>query len=415
MNIIDVKKKDKQTRIGIFSAAIVFTVVLMSLVIILDRRGIQSQQRLLAESIENQLISISVAARDIIDPDMIDSYNSTEDVAADMERFVAVRQELRDLAKSTGADFIYVLKYVDNEVHFVMDTDEEDESVFIPYKPADVHLAAFAGETASGVMNVVDEYGSYNTAAIPLYKDGKVIAVISADIEDKYYQSSIDTAKWNFIILIVALFIVLAGMIVVIFVLLHRISRMQNQLRFIAHHDTVTGLPNRQYLLDFLEVKTRDEEHAPFALVFIDLDNFKTINDTAGHDMGDEVLKKVGQFLESTGKWTHSFRPAAGHINIAARVGGDEFIQVADGIKTEEDAENLAKKLILDFSGDIFKEYRETYGLGLSIGIALYPMHTEAYHVLIKYADVAMYHAKHSGKNDYCIYRPELGAATDIR
>lgn len=408
MNIIDEKRKDHKIRSGVIAISLLVSVCLLCIVLFLNQRSTSGQQQLLKESIENQLISISVAARDILDTDAIARYQTPEDVENDWEHFVAVRSDLRDLAGNTGADYIYVLKYIDGKAMFIMDTDEEDESIFIPYELSRVHREAFLGHTSSGVMNVTDAYGSYNTAALPILKDGKVIAIICTDIEDTYYASSERRARDSAILLIGVLGVVLTGVIILIILLLRRIGRMQNQLRFIAHHDTVTGLPNRQYLLDLLDIRTRSPVKKPFALVFIDLDNFKTINDRAGHDTGDEVLKKIGAFLESGGKTVHSFRPSAGRINIAARVGGDEFIQIVDDIETEEAAAHLAKDLFTRFSDGTFASYRDRYGLGLSIGIALYPLHTESYHVLIKYADIAMYHAKHNGKNSYRIYEADM-------
>ncbi|MGF7001884.1 diguanylate cyclase (GGDEF)-like protein [Lachnospiraceae bacterium PFB1-21] len=406
MNIIEAKKKDHKARTIIIALLLFFAALLFAAVLFLENTNTQKQQELLKDSIENQLRSITLAARDLTSPELIESYDSEADIHKDEDTFIEFRQELRTLAKNTGADYIYILKYVDGECMFIMDTDEEDESVFIPYEPAAVHEEAFAGKIASGVMNVEDEYGSYNTAAAPIMHNGQIIGIISVDIEDHYIEESINQANQVFIALVAVISVILIAMISLIVFLMYRVNRMQEQLRILAHHDTVTGLPNRQYLLDVLDEKMKHKKS--FALIFIDLDNFKTINDTAGHDTGDEVLKMVGKYLDHTKKNVTAFRPSAGHLNIAARVGGDEFIQVVDHIETVEQAKKLATDLLEGFQGSEFAHYREKYGLGMSIGVALYPEHTNNYHILIKYADIAMYHAKHGGKNAYRIYEETM-------
>lgn len=403
INIID--KKIKRI-IAIVIAA--FIVLMLVLVVGMNIQSTAAQRRLLEDSIENQLLSITVAARDILDADTINRYQSLADVEADFEAFAATREQLRTLARETGADFIYVLKYIGDDVMFVMDTDEEDESVFIPYTPAPVHLSAFAGKDSVGVMNVEDEYGSYNTAAVPIFQNGKVIAVVSVDIEDYYLKESNSQATRSQIILLCAMVVALGAMAGMIIFLLSRVARMQQQLSTMARRDAVTGLPNRQYLMEYLQVKTQDTQSEPFALFFIDLDNFKKVNDTAGHDAGDELLRKIATFLEMGPEASQVFRPAPGALNVAARIGGDEFVQVVDGIETEEQAAQAAQKLLSDFSSGAFAHFEESYGLGLSVGISIYPRHSRNFHVLIKYADVAMYHAKHGGKNDYRVYREDM-------
>ena len=98
----------------------------------------------------------------------------------------------------------------------------------------------------------------------------------------------------------------------------------------------------------------------------------------------------------------------SGALNIAARVGGDEFIQVVGGVDTAEKAAEIAGRLLADFKSQHLDRYIEKYNVGLSVGVALYPYHSDNYHVIIKYADMAMYAAKHAGKNQFCVYTDEL-------
>lgn len=370
---------------------------------------------ILEESIKSQLISISIAARGILDVDKFDSYNSMEDINNDIEFYEETRARLRSLQEQVGAEYIYALKLIDGKYYFVFDTDYEDEAVFIEYEIYPVHERAFLGEESAGVMNVIDEYGNFNSGAVPILKDGKVIGIISTDIEDTYIQESNQTAFNNYFILILSLVITIGTMIVIISLLLKNINKIQDKLFRMANYDVLTGLPNRQYLMSYLTtlVKKTSDKQVPFALLLIDLDNFKKVNDNAGHDAGDELLRHIAAYLESIHENAKQFRPAAGILNVSARIGGDEFIQIIPGIATEDELQMVIKKLLDNFSSNTLDHYIEKYQVGMSIGAALFPYHSENYNVLIKFADMAMYYAKNSGKNTYCIYNEELNDIID--
>lgn len=364
-------------------------------------------RNILADSVKSQLISISITAREMIDIEAFMAY--TDDTVAELPAYQETLHKLRALANSVGANYIYALKRQGDHYVFVFDTDEEDPSIFIPYELSPVHEAAFAGRNVADIMNVEDEYGSFNTGAVPLIHNGQVVGIISTDIEDTYLASSYNTALWNAILLLSILFLVMAVVFVLIVRLFRRIRVMQGKLERQALYDAVTGLPNRQYLMDYLTWLTQDPDKTPFGLFFIDLDNFKTVNDKAGHDAGDELLRQIADYLDASTANAKSFRPSPGRVNIAARVGGDEFIQVVVGVDTHEKAADVALQLLEGLKTANVSRYAEKYNVGLSIGAALFPYDTSDYHVLIKYADIAMYNAKHGGKNQYRLYVDEMG------
>ena len=159
------------------------------------------QRDILEESIRSNLISIAVAARSHLDVDKFESYNDAADAEADAEEYYRVRDDLRYLQKSAGATYIYALKLIDGKYFFIFDTDPEIESIaeIIDEYETDspVYADAFDGRDSAGVMNVADKWGDFNTAAVPVYKNGRVIGIICADIEDNLVRSSRTASVMN--------------------------------------------------------------------------------------------------------------------------------------------------------------------------------------------------------------------------
>ena len=365
---------------------------------------------ILEESISSGLISSSIAARELLDIDRFDSYNSIEDVKNDAEAYEQTLGDLRNLQKQIGVTYIYALKNIDGKYYFVFDTDEESDTLFDEYEIYPVHERAFLGEDSAGIMNVTDEYGDFNTGAVPIFKNGVVIGIISTDIEDSYIKESNAASERNTFVLILTLVVTMCFMTAVVALLLRSVRKMQDKLFRMANYDVLTGLPNRQFLMTYMpEIAGKAlAKQTPFAFFLIDLDNFKRVNDNAGHDAGDELLQHIARYLDTVHNNSKSFRPAAGSLNVSARIGGDEFVQIIPGVSTEEEAMEVARKVLDNFSSQTIDRFVEKYQVGLSIGVALFPYHTENFNVLIKYADMAMYHAKKSGKHSIRIYNDEM-------
>ncbi len=388
-----------------------FCLLLLALMLAINWKDQKDSRKLLFNSIESQLISISAGAREIIDPDQFAGYNQPADIANN-PAYDRTLSKLRQLANSTQAKYIYALKKIDDSYVFIFDTDPVDPAVFGSYEIAPVHMEAFRGKEASGVMNMKDEYGSFNTGAVPILKDEKVIGIVATDTDDHLVAQNLAETNRNTWLLTGVVATVMAIMFGLLHYLLHRIKQMQDNLTRIAHYDTVTGLPNRRFLLESLGRMGQDANRNPFALLFIDLDNFKGVNDQAGHDAGDALLSRIGGYLSKfTRVERHStqvYRPGAGKLNVAARIGGDEFILVVPHVANAEDAAAFTGRLLVDFQKQAIDPNIQKYRVGMSIGIALYPTQSEDYNVLIKYADIAMYAAKKAGKNRYCIYEDSL-------
>ena len=159
-----------------------------------------------------------------------------------------------------------------------------------------------------------------------------------------------------------------------------------------AAHDPLTGLPNKTLMDDRLAMacERADREKTLAALLFIDLDGFKGVNDSHGHEAGDRVLVEVARRLEA----------GLRKVDTAARLGGDEFLVVLDGISSRADADTVAAKLI-ELVGQPIDVGGEAVRIGVSIGIAVFPDDTRQVSDLVRLADGAMYAVKRAGKNSY--------------
>ena len=393
--------KYKRTVLSVFCG---FFIVVFIVVLAVNMKTHTDAQTLLKDSVCNQLISISVAAREIINIDAFLTYDNEK--MLEESAYQTTLKQLRDLQEQVGAKYIYALRMLDGQAMFIFDTDPE--GFFDSYELSPVHMDAFAGRESASIMNVQDKWGSFNTGAVPIWKDGNVVGIVSADIEDTFISKSRTDNLRNTILLASALGIMLIAIMIAMNIMLSKLKQVQDKLHHMAHYDKLTDLPNRQYLFEQLEHLSKNKPFEPFAVFFIDLDNFKTVNDSAGHDAGDELLQRISKFLETPDENSQVFRPTSGRLNVTARIGGDEFIIVVTKIETSEDAAVYAKSLLDSFGSTGFDRFITEYDVGLSVGVSLFPHHTEDFNVALKYADIAMYHAKRSGKNQYMIYDESL-------
>ena len=180
---------------------------------------------------------------------------------------------------------------------------------------------------------------------------------------------------------------------------LDEIERQKNVLYHQAHHDSLTGLPNRILFMDRLSQSlTRAQRYdTQLALLFIDLDEFKQINDSLGHEVGDLVLKAVTKRLLGVIRKGDTL----------ARLGGDEFTIVMEDLQGSQSASLLAQK-ILDSLATPFEIESHILYISTSIGISLYPDDDISTEQLLKFADTAMYKAKHDGRNNFKYYSKEM-------
>ncbi|MGE5174574.1 MAG: putative bifunctional diguanylate cyclase/phosphodiesterase [Betaproteobacteria bacterium] len=189
----------------------------------------------------------------------------------------------------------------------------------------------------------------------------------------------------------------------------------EKQFRVLAYYDALTGLPNRSLLKEVLGQaikKAAREKNGALGLLFIDLDYFKRINDSLGHEVGDELLRAVTQrLLVSTRSSDYIARTEDSDVSdMLSRLGGDEFTVLLHNLAHTEDAGKVAARIQKDLSEAFVIAEREIF-ISASIGIALYPHDGENVQDMLKNADVAMYHAKSNGRNNYQYYSPVMNFA----
>jgi len=183
-------------------------------------------------------------------------------------------------------------------------------------------------------------------------------------------------------------------------------KKSEEKVRHIAFHDSLTQLPNRTLFYDRLEraIKDAHREKTKVALMFIDLDRFKIVNDTLGHHIGDVLLQEIAERLKDNVR----------NSDTVARLGGDEFVVILPDIARARDVSKVAIKLLENINQPIVIEENELYTTP-SIGISLYPTDGLTVEALMQSADTAMYHVKEAGKNNFQYFTQAMTKAAQAR
>ncbi len=172
-------------------------------------------------------------------------------------------------------------------------------------------------------------------------------------------------------------------------------KRTEDRLTYLAQYDHLTGLVNRTLFRDrlLLALARSKRKQQPLGLMLLDLDRFKAVNDTCGHDVGDQLLKAVAD----------RFRSCVREVDTVARMGGDEFAVILDGVSDRQDIVTVAQRILEAIRKPFFVDGRPQ-SVGVSIGITVYPQDEQSVDELLKHADAAMYRAKQRGGNTFQFY-----------
>ena len=193
-------------------------------------------------------------------------------------------------------------------------------------------------------------------------------------------------------------------------------KKAEEKIMFLAYYDVLTGLPNRQMFKEYAGHALAGAQRygTKMALLYLDIDNFKRINDTLGHTAGDELLKIFAKQINENIRGSDILAKSnteEGVESSLSRLGGDEFTILLTGLTGVEHAAAAAKRVLKNLSQPV-KIYGKELIITVSMGISLYPMDGEDIDTLLKNADIAMYHAKDAGRNKFKFYSEELNART---
>lgn len=195
------------------------------------------------------------------------------------------------------------------------------------------------------------------------------------------------------------------------------LQESQDHVTYLAYHDALTGLPNRHMFQEYLQraLPQAQRRNSSLALLFMDLDNFKQVNDTMGHQAGDQLLQQLSaRITDCLRKEDQLSRINSTGLeetppNTVSRLGGDEFMILLTDLKNPSDAAIVAQR-ILDTLAAPFSINNNDFFISSSIGISLYPTDGDDVHGLIKNADIAMYHAKEHGRNNYQYFNESMNS-----
>lgn len=232
----------------------------------------------------------------------------------------------------------------------------------------------------------IHQHGHY---CVPILWQNKLMGVLNLYVPHNHPQNLEEDA------FVVTIANTLAG-IIARRKLEKQLEHSRKKLFHLARHDKLTGLPNRMLFNERLQqslIRAR-RDRTMMALMFIDLDRFKYVNDTFGHETGDQLLVYVANCIQN----------ALREADTVARMGGDEFTAIISTIIHEEDAILVAKKIVNQLKQPITIQ-QCTCNIGVSIGISIFPLHAETSEALLKRADVAMYCVKERGRNNYLVYK----------
>jgi diguanylate cyclase (GGDEF)-like protein len=186
-----------------------------------------------------------------------------------------------------------------------------------------------------------------------------------------------------------------------------RVAERTQELQHLAHHDPLTKLPNRRHLFSRLEsaLMRARTNNSRLAVLFIDLDNFKTINDSLGHAFGDRVLLAVSDRIRENKHFANAF---------SARLGGDEFTIVCEDVNSTVEVERMCAAVLEEFQHSLSIHGRELR-LGVSVGAGIFPNDADDAHALLRAADSALFRAKELGRNRFSLFTPQLLEAASSR
>lgn len=273
--------------------------------------------------------------------------------------------------------------------------DSASNSIVFNEKEFNDHKGNYLFDKSRFIEKSLDFDSKYNLA-FSYFNKSYGFTTISLIPEKEYLKEFKERVKATWLIAFITISFI-SALVAVTGISLYRFSKEESYLRKLATIDILTDLPNRRSFKILLNSFLKESKKTPFALMFIDLDDFKFINDSVGHDQGDFLLKRTASAIKT------AIRPG----DRVCRLGGDEFTVLVKDIKNRREAEEVARRLLAEL-----KKTVHIGGLELSpkssIGVVLCPEHSQSEEDLLRFADIAMYKAKRDGKGNFCIFDESL-------
>ena len=331
----------------------------------------------------------------------------------DVEDSINMTTELSAQAMNVGRVSIWLLNRDETAIVcrdlYVLKEDEHSSGLILEEKDFPSYFKAMKKNrimvideartdhrTSEFTQSYLEPLGIYSMLDIPIMQEGRLLGVVCHEAIGSIHRWSLEEQEFA---------MSLSNNIALAFEI-NRRNELQDELKnqtkkldYQAHHDELTALPNRTLFTDRLEqaIKQSRRNKRKIALLFIDLDHFKEINDSLGHEVGDKVLKVLAKRL------VEQIREG----DTLARLGGDEFTLILENISESKVVVDIIQKLLLCTREAIQVDGHELY-ITLSIGVSVYPNDGDTVELLLKNADAAMYKAKEDGRNTYQYYTQEM-------
>lgn len=315
--------------------------------------------------------------------------------------FLKLRQELQHVKASiSGSRFAYLMALRNHDVVFLADAEPTTSPDYSP--PGEVYDEAtdalrgvFVTKTPFVEGPVPDRWGDWVSGIAPIVDpaSGEVVAVFGFDISATNWNSTIARFRW--------LGLTISGLVATVIIIFGLFSFRQHRLaakiHYSSRHDALTGLLNRRVFVENIQQAMSNSRGEGVAVLYVDLDHFKDINDTLGHSVGDELLRVVAERL----------RINARRGDCVGRIGGDEFAVMIKARNVSSEAQKLASRLIASMR-EPFEILGNTIRTDASVGIAICNSRDENAERLLSYADIALYHAKNDVRGSYKLFTEEM-------
>lgn len=388
--------KNKETPIAI-SLFLLFTISIFLFVYL----TYQSEKTIIYKHIDARLYSIAKAQVHLLSPDFHDRATGPSSIseAEDMQNI----HRLSQLAKSAGLAYVYTMIEKNGKIYFTSSSASDEElqtgnnmtRYYDEYDDVDPLIHTAIHEKHILYDESADKWGSFRSVVIPMISPKGFPYSIGADMQITEVNTILHSQAVEHFTIAFGLFLIS------FFSLLWRLKYIKQ----LAFYDSLTGLPNRTEFAKRIAytISSSERNNDTFAVLFLDLDHFKEINDTLGHDIGDQLLVQVSKRLMSILR----------KIDTASRMGGDEFVLLLP--HTDADGARKVAQKILEIISIPYHIQEHELTITTSIGIALYPFDGVDLEFLSKNADSAMYLAKNEGRHGYQFFTAKLQESAQRR